>query len=79
MKAVGKNHEDRQDEAEEPESIIPGIERLVESAPPGTDRKIRGAHLAIASRNRAATDWNASAFPSAKNGIIANRGLVAQF
>jgi hypothetical protein len=53
---MGKNHEDRQEQAEEPESIIPGIERLVESAPLATSRKICRTHLAVTSRNRALAD-----------------------
>ena len=55
-KAVGKNHENRQAKSEEPESIILGIECLVEGGPPLSGREVRGTHLISASRNRAVTE-----------------------
>jgi hypothetical protein len=54
-KTVGKNYENRQGEPEESESIILGVEYLVESEPPVSSRKVRGTHLASPSRNRAVT------------------------
>ena len=54
-KAVGKNHENRQGEPEEPESIIIWIECLGEVPPRLSGREVGGTHLASGSRNRAVT------------------------
>ena len=54
-KAVGKNHEDRQGEPEEAESIVIWIERLSEVWPPLNDGIVGGTHPASGSRNCAAT------------------------
>ena len=54
-KAVRKNYENGQGESQEPESIILGVEYVVESEPPFSSRKVRGTHLASPSRNRAVT------------------------
>jgi hypothetical protein len=54
-KAVRKNNEDRQNEPEEPESIIVWIERLSEVWSLRSGAEIHGMHPASVSRNRAAT------------------------
>lgn len=54
-KAVGKNHEGRQGEPEEAESIVVWIERLSEVWPPLNDGKVGETHPASGSRNCAAT------------------------